>query len=189
MEGSRRVSSAWPPQRINDNNENEDDNDGNEKDHHYQHLQETWKGQERNQAVPLLQERTRYQRQSTMCSTGSGWSSTFEKKDFTHFCLVQMTRKVSGVLMVNQEGLPIKTTMDSSTTAIYGGMVIALFFQYFLDFSRWLPWSYICFFLLLTITCTCRWVGWQILQSLLWGTLSMPCSEYLKFSGTFFLYK
>ena len=68
----------------------------------------------------------------------------FWKKDFTHFCLVQMTRKVSGVLMVNQEGLPIKTTMDSSTTAIYGGMVIALFFQYFLDFSQWLPWSYIC---------------------------------------------
>ena len=42
------------------------------------------------------------------------------------------------------------------------------------------------FFLLLTITCTCRWVGWQILQSLLWGTLTMACSEYLKFSGTFF---
>ena len=42
-----------------------------------------------------------------------------------------MTRKVSGVLMVNQEGLPIKTTMDSSTTAIYGGMVIALFFNIF----------------------------------------------------------
>ena len=49
----------------------------------------------------------------------------------THFCPVQMTRKVSGVLMVNQEGLPIKTTMDSSTTAIYGGMVIALLFNSF----------------------------------------------------------
>ena len=69
----------------------------------------------------------------------------FWKKEFTHFCLVQMTRKVSGVLMVNQEGLPIKTTMDSSTTAIYGGMVIALFFQYFLDFSQLLPRSYVCF--------------------------------------------
>ena len=42
-----------------------------------------------------------------------------------------MTRKVSGVLMVNQEGLPIKTTMDSSTTAIYGGMVVAPFFNIF----------------------------------------------------------
>ena len=26
--------------------------------------------------------------------------------------------------MVNKEGIPIKTTMDSSTTAVYGGMVI-----------------------------------------------------------------
>ena len=26
--------------------------------------------------------------------------------------------------MVNQEGIPIKTTMDSSTTAVYGGLVI-----------------------------------------------------------------
>ena len=83
MEWSKRVSSAWPPQGINDNNDNENDNEkgGNDKDRRYQRLQETWKGQERNQAVPLLQERTRYQRQSTMCLTGSGWSSTFERKN------------------------------------------------------------------------------------------------------------
>ena len=63
-----------------------------------------------------------------------------------------MTRKVSGVLMVNQEGLPIKTTMDSSTTAIYGGMVIALFFNIFPMVDKILH----LFFLLLPITCTCR---------------------------------
>ena len=27
-------------------------------------------------------------------------------------------------MLVNQEGIPIKTTMDSSTTAVYGGLVI-----------------------------------------------------------------
>ena len=57
-------------------------------------------------------------------------------------------------------------------------------------FSRFFPIVakilHLFFYLLLTITCTCRWVGWQILQSLLWGTLTMACSEYLKFSGTFF---
>ena len=29
-------------------------------------------------------------------------------------------------MMVNQEGIPIKTTMDSSTTAVYGGLVIII---------------------------------------------------------------
>ena len=48
---------------------------------------------------------------------------------------LQTTRKVSGVIMVNKEGIPIKTTMDSSTTAVYGGMVIISLIILFTDNS------------------------------------------------------
>ena len=37
--------------------------------------------------------------------------------------------------MVNKEGIPIKTTMDSSTTAVYGGMVIISLIILFTDNS------------------------------------------------------
>ena len=35
----------------------------------------------------------------------------------------QASRNVAGVMVINNEGIPLKSTLDSSTTVQYGGMV------------------------------------------------------------------
>ena len=150
MEWSKRVSSAWPPQRINDNNENENDNEkgGNDKDHHYQHLQETWKGQERNQAVPLLQERTRYQRQSTMCSTGSGWSSTFERKNLLIFVSFRWQGRCPGCWWWTRRGCPSRppwTAPPLPYMAEWWLLRFSIFSRFFPIVAKILRLFFICF--------------------------------------------
>ena len=36
---------------------------------------------------------------------------------------IQSSRNVAGVMVINNEGIPLKSTLDSSTTVQYGGMV------------------------------------------------------------------
>ena len=36
---------------------------------------------------------------------------------------IQTSRNVAGVMVINNEGIPLKSTLDSSTTVQYGGMV------------------------------------------------------------------
>merc|ERR1712117_337293 len=36
---------------------------------------------------------------------------------------IQENRGVHGVVLINNEGIPLKTTMDNSTTVQYGGLV------------------------------------------------------------------
>merc|ERR1712106_276783 len=36
---------------------------------------------------------------------------------------IQVSKNVSGVMVINNEGIPLKSTLDSSTTVQYGGMV------------------------------------------------------------------
>ena len=35
---------------------------------------------------------------------------------------IQTSRNVAGVMVINNEGIPLKSTLDSSTTVQYGGM-------------------------------------------------------------------
>ena len=39
---------------------------------------------------------------------------------------IQSSRNVAGVMVINNEGIPLKSTLDSSTTVQYGGMVADL---------------------------------------------------------------
>merc|ERR1711874_742122 len=39
---------------------------------------------------------------------------------------IQTSRNVAGVMVINNEGIPLKSTLDSSTTVQYGGMVADL---------------------------------------------------------------
>ena len=36
---------------------------------------------------------------------------------------IQSSRNVAGVMVINNEGIPLKSTLDSSTTVQYGGMI------------------------------------------------------------------
>ena len=36
---------------------------------------------------------------------------------------IQSSRNVVGVMVINNEGIPLKSTLDSSTTVQYGGMI------------------------------------------------------------------
>ena len=42
---------------------------------------------------------------------------------------IQSSRNVAGVMVINNEGIPLKSTLDSSTTVQYGGMVSDLALQ------------------------------------------------------------
>ena len=42
---------------------------------------------------------------------------------------IQTSRNVAGVMVINNEGIPLKSTLDSSTTVQYGGMVSDLALQ------------------------------------------------------------
>ncbi|XP_023321886.1 dynein light chain roadblock-type 2 [Eurytemora carolleeae] len=39
---------------------------------------------------------------------------------------IQSSKNVSGVMVISNEGIPLKTTLDNSTTVQYGGMVSQL---------------------------------------------------------------
>ena len=53
---------------------------------------------------------------------------------------IQSSRNVAGVMVINNEGIPLKSTLDSSTTVQYGGMVSDL-----ASHARWSNQSFLLF--------------------------------------------
>ena len=70
---------------------------------------------------------------------------TFKRKILLIFVLFRWQGRCLGCWWWTRRGCPSRPPWTAPPLPSMGEWWLLCFFQYFLDFSQWLPWSYICF--------------------------------------------